>query len=68
MGDDTDVNLQNAARSSRSTRTMRSAWNRLPVPSFALEWWKFGAPERMKMGTAISLSERYNFLDDSLGR
>jgi len=55
MGGNTDVNLQNAARSSRSTRTMRSAWNRLPVPGFVLEWWKFGAPERMKLGTRMLL-------------
>jgi hypothetical protein len=25
------------------------------VPKFVLEWWKFGAPERMKLGTRMSL-------------
>ena len=32
------------------------------VPTFVLEWWKFGAPDRMKLGTAMSLLVRYNFI------
>jgi hypothetical protein len=29
--------------------------SRFPVPTFVLEWLKFGAPERMRLGTAMSL-------------
>ena len=31
------------------------------VPSFVLERWKFGAPDRMKLGTRMLLFVRYNF-------
>lgn len=36
------------------------------VPSFVLEWWKFGAPDKMKLGTAMSLSVLCNFSLDAL--
>ena len=30
------------------------------VPTFVLEWCRFGAPDRMKLGTLMSLFVKYN--------
>ena len=35
------------------------------VPTFVLEWWKFGAPDGMKLGTPMSLFSLYNFIGGS---